>query len=430
MLFRSDVLRDSLVAADNTSDEKLNLPLAGTQSALQSALRSLGGITDPAVANNPAVVKAKQDVQRALSTLGPLTTDVTNLTTELDANSTASKALARGVAQLSDALEQLAAGSGKLDQGISQTTDGAAQLASGVGQLSAGTAALSSGLGTLLAGPDGSSGARALATGLDQAYKGSNRIGRAVTTMLDSVVRVRSTNDKRQRELRRNGTNFEKASRSGYFVLAAIQGAKPQSQTNAGFATNTTAGGNTARVIVVPRNGPFGEGSANLRQALERATAQTAKKIGATGIVGGPAVTLDDFDQATSSRFVPLALILSLVTFLVLLAAFRAPALALVAVLMNLVTVGVSVGVLVLLFQGDDPLLGGSGELDAISLMGVFAIVFGLSIDYQVFLMARLIEGRELTGTTEGAIRHSIEKTARIITGRSEERRVGKECRL
>ena len=67
---------------------------------------------------------------------------------------------------------------------------------------------------------------------------------------------------------------------------------------------------------------------------------------------------------------------------------------------------------LVLLFQTDPPPLGGSGHLDAISLMGIFAIVFGLSIDYEVFLMSRLVEGREITGTTDGAIRHSLESTA------------------
>ena len=104
----------------------------------------------------------------------------------------------------------------------------------------------------------------------------------------------------------------------------------------------------------------------------------------ASAVIGGPAVVLDDFDHATSSRFIPLVLVLSLVTFLVLLAAFRSPVLALLAVALNLVTVGAAVGVLVLCFQAS-PLLGGAGELDAIALMGIFAIVFGLSIDYEVF---------------------------------------------
>ena len=91
--------------------------------------------------------------------------------------------------------------------------------------------------------------------------------------------------------------------------------------------------------------------------------------------------------------------------------------LAFCAVLMNLVTVGAPSACWCFCFQGDPPLLGGPGILDAIALSGLFAIIFGLSIDYEVFLISRLLEGRELTGTTDGAIRYSLEKTATIITG-------------
>jgi putative drug exporter of the RND superfamily len=167
----------------------------------------------------------------------------------------------------------------------------------------------------------------------------------------------------------------------------------------------------------VPKRGPFSKQSATLRPQLQREAARTAAAMRATAVIGGPAVVLDDFDHATSSRFPLLVLVLSIVTFLVLLAAFRAPALALLAVGLNLLTVGAALGVMVLCFQGDNPLLGGSGELDAIALMGIFAIVFGLSIDYEVFFMSRLFEGRAVTGTTEGAIHYGLQKTAGIITG-------------
>jgi RND superfamily putative drug exporter len=79
--------------------------------------------------------------------------------------------------------------------------------------------------------------------------------------------------------------------------------------------------------------------------------------------------------------------------------------------------VGAAVGVLVICFGGDTPLLGGPGYLDAIALSGIFAIIFGLSIDYEVFLITRLLEGHERTGTTEGAIHYGLEKTGTIITG-------------
>ena len=106
--------------------------------------------------------------------------------------------------------------------------------------------------------------------------------------MLDSVVRVRSTNDARQTELRRSGTSVDKAADSGYFVLAAIEGAQPQTQTNVGFATNAKSGGNTARVIVVPRSGPFAPHSADLRPELQREADRSAARMKATAVVGGP----------------------------------------------------------------------------------------------------------------------------------------------
>jgi RND superfamily putative drug exporter len=230
-------------------------------------------------------------------------------------------------------------------------------------------------------------------------------------------VAVRQSNAADTRALERQGTSITKASTSGYFVLAGIEGAQPRTQTNVGFAINTSRGGNTARVIVVPRGSAFSAKTQSLRPALKKAARDTGRQIGAETALGGPAVLLDDFDQATSARFPWLVAVLVIVTFLVLLVLFRAPVLALCAVLLNLVTVGAAVGVLILGFQTDPPPLGGPGYLDAIALSGIFAIIFGLSIDYEVFLISRLVEGRAITGTTEGAIRYSLEKTATIITG-------------
>jgi RND superfamily putative drug exporter len=246
---------------------------------------------------------------------------------------------------------------------------------------------------------------------------GSSTLGRGIARLLDGVVAVRQANANDARALQKQGTNIARASTSGYFVLAGIEGAQPATQTNVGFAINTARGGNTARVIVVPNGSAFSEKTQALRPGLERSANDTARTMGATAVVGGPAVLLEDFDKATTARFPWLVGVLVVVTFLVLLVLFRAPVLALCAVLLNLVTVGAAVGVLILGFQTDPPPLGGPGYLDAIALSGIFAIIFGLSIDYEVFLISRLVEGRALTGTTEGAIRYSLEKTATIITG-------------
>jgi len=231
-------------------------------------------------------------------------------------------------------------------------------------------------------------------------------------------VRVRARVDSQQAAVRQSGTDVGRALGSGYFVLAAVQGADPQLQANTGFVTNVAGGGGTARIVVIGSAGPFDDASVGLAQLLRREVDRTARQLHATtAVVGGPAVLLHDFDTNTSARFPYLVAALVLITFLVLLVLFRRPVLALCAVLLNLVTVGAAVGVLVICFQGGSPLLGGPGYLDAIALSGIFAIIFGLAIDYEVFLITRLLEGWERTGTTDGAIHYGLEKTGTIITG-------------
>jgi RND superfamily putative drug exporter len=406
-----------LTEQDRDFESKLSDPLDSAQSDVQAALRNLGSAS-PAAQADPFVQRARQSISQALTALGTVQSNLSSYATELDANTAAAKEISRGMERLVNGLAQIASGSTQLDSGIARTASGATQLASGAGVLNAGVQQLNSGINQLYGGgAEGSGGAVGLASGLDRASAGANLIGRGLQRLLDNVVAVREANDRQERQLRRQGIDVGKSATSGYFVLAGIEGATRPSQANAGFAINTTGGGNTARVIVIPEGGAFDEDTQALRGPIEDLTDKTAKDLGGEGVVGGPAVLLDDFDEATSARFPLLVATLVIVTFLVLLLVFRAPVLALVAVLLNLVTVGAAVGVLILCFQTDPPLLGGPGYLDAIALSGIFAIIFGLSIDYEVFLLSRLVEGRALTGTTDGAIRYGLEKTATIITG-------------
>ena len=415
-----NVLRDSLTQADRTASRQLIDPLNSASSQVQTALRELGSAiaANPAAAADPHVTSARDAVSSALVTLGTVQQSLSLAVTTQSANAIAARQLAHGTARLRRALDQLQTGTGKLADGIGQTASGAQRLASGSGQLSAGIDQLDAGAHQLLDGPGGSSGARALASGLQAAVGGTNALGQGVQRILTGVVGVRTQADAQQAQLRRSGTDVSQAIGSGYFVLAAIQGADPQAQANTGFVTNVAGGGGTARMIVVPRTGPFDPASTAVAGQLRAQTARTARALGASAaVVGGPAVLLHDFDSATNARFPWLVVALVLITFLVLLLLFRSPVLALCAVLLNLVTVGAAVGVLVICFEGGSPLLGGPGYLDAIALSGIFAIIFGLSIDYEVFLITRLLEGRARTGTTEGAIHYGLEKTGTIITG-------------
>ena len=103
-------------------------------------------------------------------------------------------------------------------------------------------------------------------------------------------------------------------------------------------------------------------------------------------------------------------------TYFVLIPVLRSVLLPLLAVLLNLGTVFAALGVLTVMFQGAAP-LGGPGEVDAIMVLAIFGIVFGLSIDYEVFLLARMREGYMLSGTTEGAVEYGLKHTAGVITG-------------
>ncbi|HEX5146251.1 MAG TPA: MMPL family transporter [Conexibacter sp.] len=413
------VLSDSLTQADRDAGSQLLNPLNDAQSHVSNILRELGSArADPAIAADPHVQQAFDETNAALSLLGRVGLQLSIATTNQTANAIAARQLAKGTGRLRRALLRLEGGTGRLADGIGLTANGARRLAAGTTRLSSGLDQLDAGVTTLLNGPDGNDGARALADGLQAAVGGTDRLGRGMQRILGGVVQVRARADRQRAALSRGGTDVQAAIGSGYFVLAAIQGADAQTQANTGFVTDVANGGGAARIIVVPRAGPFDPASVGLARTLRADAADTARQLGATtAVVGGPAVLLNDFDTATSARFPWLVAALVLITFLVLLVLFRSPVLALCAVLLNLVTVGAAVGVLVICFQGAHPLLGGPGYLDAIALSGIFAIIFGLSIDYEVFLITRLVEGRARTGTTDGAIHYGLEKTGTIITG-------------
>jgi RND superfamily putative drug exporter len=135
---------------------------------------------------------------------------------------------------------------------------------------------------------------------------------------------------------------------------------------------------------------------------------------------GAPAEARDNF--AVNSRWLPIviAFVLAL-SFVLLLLAFRSIAIPLTAIAVNLLSVGAAYGLLVLVFQkgvGAD-LLGFTQveRIDAWIPVFLFSVLFGLSMDYQVFLVSRIHERWSATGDTADAIVHGVASTARLITG-------------
>jgi uncharacterized membrane protein YdfJ with MMPL/SSD domain len=138
-------------------------------------------------------------------------------------------------------------------------------------------------------------------------------------------------------------------------------------------------------------------------------------------LVGGDtAESIDESD--TMSHWLPivLAFVLAL-TFVLLTIAFRSLVVAAKAIVVNLLSVGAAYGLLVLVFQdGVGNELFGFPQVDTIESwvpLFLFAVLFGLSMDYHVFLLSRIRERYRRTGDNRDAIAHGVSSTGRIITG-------------
>jgi uncharacterized membrane protein YdfJ with MMPL/SSD domain len=135
-------------------------------------------------------------------------------------------------------------------------------------------------------------------------------------------------------------------------------------------------------------------------------------------IVGGNTAAQIDFDHAVVGSLWKVALLVVALAFAVLLALLRAPLLALQAVLANVLSVGVAYGVLSAVFvHGWLPVgLEHPGYVDTIAIPLVFVIVFGLSMDYEVFLLSRVRERRLQGAGTRDAVGDAVGTSARTIT--------------
>ncbi len=316
--------------------------------------------------------------------------------------------LGSGLASLDTGVGQLRAGIGRLRAGAEQLQGGLRRLRSGGGDLTDGLARLRRGAGALDSGTGQlAGGAAELADGLNDGAARSGELSAGVTRISDGVASSRAL-----------GTSDQliRVTRSGHMLLAAVDSAPRRDRDAAGLIVNLERGGSAANITVVAKHDPSHAGEP-LRGRLEQAAERFTERTGLRAHVGGSAPVFQDFDKVSSERLPLLILGLVVLTYFALVAIFRSLVLPAIAVLLNAATVLAAFGVLALTFQGDDPLLGGPGFLDAISVFGTLSVVYGLSIDYAVFLISRMREGYALTGTTEGAVTYAINGTARIITG-------------
>ncbi len=173
-------------------------------------------------------------------------------------------------------------------------------------------------------------------------------------------------------------------------------------------------GDNTWRVDVASAGAPLGDESQNLVESIR--SLQTAVGVGVTGD------TADFVDQQSSlASRLPLGIaILCVTTFVLLFLLTGSLILPLKALLMNVLTLSAAFGLLVLIFQ-DGRLEGllsyqSEGALEATQPVLLFALVFGLSTDYAVFLLSRIKEARDGGLDDNEAVATGVERTGRIVT--------------
>jgi RND superfamily putative drug exporter len=180
--------------------------------------------------------------------------------------------------------------------------------------------------------------------------------------------------------------------------------------------------GTVARVTVPIAGNPDGERAiAAVRELRSEVVPRAFAGVEAEVYVGGD--TAEELDYHDTVNFwLPLVLLFVLgLSFLLLTLAFRSIVVPATAIGMNLLSVGAAYGLLVLVFQegiGNELLgLREAETIDAWVPLFLFAVLFGLSMDYQVFLLSRIRERYTQTGDTDAAISFGVGSTARIITG-------------
>ena len=318
------------------------------------------------------------------------------------------KRLRAGTERLSDGLRRLEGAGRRLSGGAERLSGAAATLDDGLSRFGAVMNALAGGIARL--GDGASALEENLAAGFSRSYPLQAGLQRASVQIIAGDRRLSRQSGRLQRAV---PGFFD----SGFYVLAALDGARPTLRERAATAIDLD-GGQAAAVLVISRFTFNTPGSTALHDELEDAAADLDREANLSSAVAGGAAQLNDYSRVTRARIPLVVAAITLVTFLVLVWVLRALPLAAIAVGLNLATVAVAFGVLTLLFNlPEDWPLGGTEYVDAVGATAIFGVVFGLSIDYAVFLLVRMRERYDAGHPHADAIEFGLAKTARVITG-------------
>jgi len=180
----------------------------------------------------------------------------------------------------------------------------------------------------------------------------------------------------------------------------------------AGFAR-----GGTAIVDVLPATESTLPAGQAVVASLEHALAGSPGVVG----VGGDGASLIDFDHTVYGDFPLMLTLIAAATFILLTRAFRSVVLALKAVVFNLISLAAAYGVMTWVFQdghGSMAVFGvpATGAITMWVPLMVFAFLFGLSMDYEVFILSRVREAYDSTGDARSAVVTGLGRTGRLVT--------------
>jgi putative drug exporter of the RND superfamily len=182
-----------------------------------------------------------------------------------------------------------------------------------------------------------------------------------------------------------------------------------------------TTDGDVLLATVYSKQSPQSASTTDLTNRLVDTTLPTAVTgTDAKGYVTGTTAAQVDFRDIVASRLPLIIGVVVALAFLIILAVFRGLLVALKAAVLNVLSIAASYGVVVAVFQWGwgGPALGVSGKVPIESYvpMMMFAIIFGLSMDYEIFLLSRIHEAWLRTGDAKASVAHALEITARVIT--------------
>jgi RND superfamily putative drug exporter len=209
-------------------------------------------------------------------------------------------------------------------------------------------------------------------------------------------------------------------------ILALVSGADPaEAQAFAGrlaalpdvTGATVTANRGSSSLVAVSYDG---ESSSTQARDVVQAVRGVPAPAGAQVLVGGrPAADLDQIDSLVD-RLPLMGVYVGVVTFLLLFFAFGSVVLPVKAIVMNIISIGASFGVVVWIFQdghlADALGFTPTGFLEPTNLILMLAILFGLSTDYEVFLLSRIREEWDRTGHNTEAVTAGLQRTGGIIT--------------